>query len=166
MSAYSEYFLNSSVSVVELELVELSHPNFTTTYRFVRNARQGVTVTLEDASEAFFSYRPMRVRRQSINSELDNGIEIEIGDPGSTFHAEFDSVVAADGFQTKPTMKFRLYRSDDLSAPLVGPITLEVREFGMTADGAAFTALPPRANVRAVGELYTFDRFPGLEGFR
>ena len=45
MSAYSEFFLNSRSSVVQLELIQISHPSFTKDYRLVRNAVNGVTVS-------------------------------------------------------------------------------------------------------------------------
>ena len=61
MSAYSEFFLNSKSSVVQLELVEISHPNFTKVYRVVRNAVQGVTVKLETGANATFEYYPLRI---------------------------------------------------------------------------------------------------------
>jgi hypothetical protein len=44
MSAYSEFFLNSPSSIVQLELLMISHPSFTQDYRIVRNAVNGVTV--------------------------------------------------------------------------------------------------------------------------
>lgn len=45
MSAYSEFFLNSRSSVVQLELIQISHPSWTKDYRLVRNAVNGVTVS-------------------------------------------------------------------------------------------------------------------------
>ena len=44
MSRFSEFFLNSRSSVVQLELIQISHPSFSKDYRLVRNAVNGVTV--------------------------------------------------------------------------------------------------------------------------
>jgi len=44
MSAYTEFFLNSPSSIVQLELLLISHPSFSQDYRIVRNAVNGITV--------------------------------------------------------------------------------------------------------------------------
>jgi len=165
MSDYSEFFLNTGSNVAELELLEISHPNFTQTYYIVRNAVNGVTVTLEDSSSREFSYYPLRVTPMSAGDDLDQVLKIQLGDLGEVLPQELDAVFAADGFATKPTLKYRTYRSDDLSAPLYGPITLEITNLAFNRDGVAFEAHAPRLNSTATGEVYTTNRFPMLRAF-
>lgn len=165
MSAYSEFFLNSSSAVVQLELLEISHPNFTKTYRVVRNAVAGVTVTLEDMSVQTFDYYPLKITLNEAKEDLDFSVAIEIGDLGEVIPREMDAISSASGFNTKPTVKYRTYRSDDLSAPLVGPFLLEVSSFDFNRDGCRFTAKAPSLNINRTGELYKLDRFPMLRGF-
>jgi hypothetical protein len=71
------YFLGSKRDVVALELLELSHPAFTQTYRIVRNARDGITVTLETAEVATFDYYPARIVELGDQRDLDTGIRVD-----------------------------------------------------------------------------------------
>lgn len=165
MSEYSEFFLSSKSSVVQLDTLEISHPNFTQVYRVVRNAVAGVTVTLETGASAAFTYYPLRITGVGLRENLDFGIKVDLGDLGEVLPAELDAVAAADGYETKPTVIYRTYRSDDLSAPLFGPINLEVKAFNFNREGSTFEARAPSLNVNKTGELYSLDRFPMLRGF-
>lgn len=165
MSAYTEFFLSSKSSVVQLELLEISHPNFTKTYRIVRNAVDGVTVLLETFATEFFEYYPLQISGLGDRADLDFGIKIDLGDLGEVLPNELDEVSSNSGFGTKPIVKYRTYRSDDLSLPMFGPITLEVKSFSFNREGSTFEAKAPFLNVNKTGELYKIDRFPMLRGF-
>lgn len=165
-SNYSTYFLNSKSSIVQLELLEVSHPNFTQTYRLVRNAINGVTVTLEDASVRTFNYYPLRIESLGTRDNLDFGIKIDFGDLGEVLPLELDAVAGAtNGYQTKPKVRYWTYRSDDLAKPLYGPLVLEVTNFSFNREGASFEAKAPSLNLNRTGEIYKIDRFPMLRGF-
>ena len=160
-----EYFLNSDRDVVRLELVEISHPAFTQVYRRVRNARDGVTVTLEDGSQAAFDYYPMAITELSDQANLDTGVRIDFGDLGEVLPRELDAAYAADLMNIKPRVVYRAYRSDDLSAPMIGPLHLEAPTFSFKAEGASFEAAAPYVNNNKTGETYNLARFPMLRGF-
>lgn len=163
---YAEYFLNSRSSVVQLELIEISHPGFTQTYRAVRNAVKGVTVTLETGGTAFFEYYPMKIVPQSARSDLDHSISLTFGDLGEILPLEMDAVMKYPaGLDIKPTVKYRVYRSDDLSSPLYGPLVLEVEAFTFNRQGSTFEAKAPSVNLTRTGEIYSLTRFPALRGF-
>lgn len=164
MSAYSEFFLGSSRSVVQLELIEIAHPSFEGTYRRVRNSRQDITVTLENGFSATFKYLPMRIRSLGVRDDLDAGISVDIGDVGDIISVQLERVQNDDAFNVKPTVVYRVYRSDDLAVPLAGPFNLEVTKISMNEQGASFQAIAPRLNDAATGELYRLDRFPMLRG--
>lgn len=165
MPGVLDYFLGSTRDVVNLELVEISHPDFTQVYRRVRNARDGVTVTLETAVDADFDWYPMEITELSDQADLDAGFRISFGDLGEVLPKERDAVYAADGMGTKPTVVYRSYRSDDLSAPLIGPLTLEANSFSFAPQGATFEASAPYVNVNTTGETYNLTRFPMQRGF-
>lgn len=159
-----EFYLNSKSSIVDLELIELTHPKFSIDYRIVRNAVNGLTVTLETGAVAFFDYYPLSIEGSTIREDLDYILTIRLGDLGEIIPAELDRVSAADGFKTKPVLKYRAYRSDILTKPMFGPLTLEVTEFNHIRDGAEFEAKAPLLNISRTGEIYTLNRFP-LRGF-
>jgi len=165
MSRYSEFFLNSRSNIVHLETLEISHPNFTKIYRVVRNSVNGLTAKLENGSTVVFDYYPLKIENAGARDDLDQVINISIGDLGEIIPSEIDSVSQANSFSTKPIIIYRTYRSDDLNSPLFGPITLEVSSFSFTREGASFEARAPSLNVAKTGEIYKLDRFPMLRGF-
>lgn len=165
MTIYAEFFLKSKSSVVQLETLEISHPNFTKVYRIVRNAVEGVTLTLENDTQATFDYYPLQIENAGVRDDLDQAIKINLGDLGEVLPKELDEVSSNDGFGTKPIVIYRTYRSDDLSRPLFGPVTLEVSSFAFNREGSTFEAKAPSLNINKTGELYKLDRFPMLRGF-
>ncbi len=163
--SYAEFFLNSRSDVVQLELIEISHSSFSQTYRIVRNARKGVTVTLETAEVAFFSYYPLRIESNTTKDDLDQSFTITLGDTGDVLPDELDNVASASTYDEKPSLVYRTYRSDVLTTPLFGPVGLVIESFGFNRQGATFTAKAPSANVNKTGEIYSLERFPMLRGF-
>lgn len=165
MSSALSYFLSAKRNVVALELVEFTHPSFSQTYRRVRNAREGVTVTLEDDTVATFDYYPLQITELSDQADLDTGIRIDFGDLGEVLPKELDLAYAADNMAVKPQVIYRAYRSDDLTAPMLGPLRLEATTFSFTREGASFEAAAPYVNNNKTGESYTLSRFHMLRGF-
>lgn len=165
MSRYSEFFLNSKASVVQLELVEISHPYFTQVYRKVRNSLQPVTVKLETGAMATFEYYPLKITSMGARTDLESGFRVDLGDIGEILPKELDQVAINDAFEVKPTLVYRAYRSDDLTAPIFGPVELECTNFSFNKEGSTFEAKAPALNNNRTGETYSFDRFPMLRGF-
>lgn len=164
MSDFTEFFLNRAASVRPLDLLEISHPNFSRPYYIVRNARYGVTVVLETSVEQFFEFYPLQIKGIAANQNLDQVLEVQLGDLGDLLQVEIDNIAAANGFLTKPVCKYRRYRSDDLSAPIEGPIVFEIPNVTFNSQGSAFQAQAPQVNNNKTGEIYTYDRFPMLRG--
>jgi hypothetical protein len=165
MSKYGEYFLNSNSNIVELELIELSHPNFTTTYYLVRNAIDGIVVILETSVSQEFIYYPLQITPSGSGDDLDQLIKVQLGDLGEVLPQELDSIFINNGFDVKPTLIYRTYRSDDLTTPLLGPLTFKVNNITFNETGAVLEASAPKLNSSGTGEFYTTNRFPMLRGF-
>ena len=159
------FFLTSRRDVVYLDLLEISHPNFTQVYRRVRNHAAGVAVTLETGETAAFEYYPMHVTELGEQVDLDTGLRIDFGDLGEILPQEVDAVTDAAGLGIKPTIIYRAYRSDDLTAPLVGPLRLEATSFSFQREGASFEAHAPYVNRNKTGETYNLTRFFMLRGY-
>lgn len=164
MSKYTEYFLNSSSSVVQLELLEIAHPNFSKTYRLVRNNTKGVRVKLEDGIFYDFEYAPLRISLSNEKDDLDQIVKIDLGDLGEIVQTELDLIEAANSYSIKPSLKYRTFRSDDLETVLYGPLILEIKSFSFTREGSTFEAKAPSLNINKTGEVYSLDRFPMLRG--
>ena len=165
MSLYSEFYLNSRKSTVKLDLLTISHPNFTQVFNIVRNAINGITVTLETGVQQFFEYYPLQVTPTGSDNDLDQILKVNLGDLGELLPQQLDAVSAAGGFLIKPTLIYREYRSDVLTAPINGPTTFTIDNIAFNSSGATFQASAPRLNLTGTGERYTYDRFPMLRGF-
>lgn len=163
MSDETQVYLGRSGTVRLYECVIFSHPNFTQTYRFVRNKVGGLTATLDSVSTDF-SYYPLRLTPQGDDDDLDYGLQVDLGEVGDIASVEFDAVEAANGFGTKPSVQFMVYRSDDLTAPFLGPVEMIVSEVTIAREGISFLAHAPRMNDNQTGVTYTPDIFPGLAG--
>ena len=161
---YTEFFLNSPGRIIQFECLEISHPDFTQTYRVVRNHNDGITVTHEDTNSFFYRYYPLKIASLGARGDLDQGLQIVLGDLGEVLPQEIDAISDADGFLVKPVVKYRTYRSDALTVPLYGPLTLEVTTFSFTRIDSSFEAKAPQLNINKTGELYELDRFPMLRG--
>jgi len=163
MTALTDFFLKSSRAVAQLDTLEFSHPSFSQTYYKVRNARNGMTAKT-DAGIVMFDFLPMQIKNLGARNDLDAGLQIVMGDLGEELPKQFDRIEKDDSWNVKPTVIYRVYRSDDLSAPLVGPYRFEVKNISFNRNGVSFDAQAPGLNYSTTGELYKLDRFPMLRG--
>lgn len=161
---YSEFFLGSNSKVARIETLEIAHPAMSQTYWIVRNIKAGFTANLETTASQTFSYYPVRITRRNQSEDLDQGYSITFGDIGKTLSKELDAIQIAGGFDVKPVVKYRAWRSDYLTAPLYGPIIVEIKQVTTGREGCTFEALAPGLNGSKTGELYRLDRFPMLRG--
>lgn len=164
MSDITEFYLGSKSSVVYIETLEISHPNFSQTYWLVRNIVGGIDLVLETTATQTFDYYPCLIRRLKQSNNLDQGFDISIGDVGDILNNEINAVIAADGFAIKPIVRYRAWRSDVPGMPLYGPTELEIRKVATTFNASTFQAVAPKLNISSTGELYTINRFPMLRG--
>lgn len=159
----AEFFLTAPRSVRRLELVEMTHPDFTKPYRVVRNQRRGVTVPVDGVPQDFEWY-PMRVKQDASSDDLSEGLSLDFGDLGEVIPKEVDAAELADGMGVRPQLRYWAFRSDDLDEPILGPYEYEVRSVSFTAEGATIKASAPELAKSATGEAYTLERFPMLRG--
>jgi hypothetical protein len=164
MSNYTDFFLSANRNAVQLELLEISHPSFSQTFFKVRNARNGITVTLENNTVKTFDFLPMKIISNGNKNDLDNGVSVTFADNSDILPKELDRVLQASNFKTKPVCKYRVYSSTNLLAPLLGPLTYVIKTLTRNREGATFSAAAPQLNNSATGLLYTFERFPMLRG--
>lgn len=165
MPDYAAYFLGSKSNVVYLETLQISHPDFTRTYWIVRNAIGGLTADLEGGVSQVFEYYPLRIRAIGSNDDLEQSLQIDLGDLGELIPSEIDAVAEAGTMGIKPTVTYRAWRSDDLTEPLVGPVELELADISSNQEGSSFEARAASLNVNRTGKLYRIEDFPMLRGF-
>lgn len=161
----ADFFFNTKSDVIQYETLEIYHPNFSQIYYLVRNSSKNITVTLENSSVVTFIPRPLNISQSASFDNLDNSLKIELGDLGEIVPLELDLVKLANGFLTKPTIKYRVYRSDNLNYPIYGPFTYEITTFNRITNGTSFEAKAPSLNVTKTGKIYSIANFPGLGSF-
>ncbi len=133
--------------------------------------RQGVEQGQVSAVFELARNHPARaiLKANDIASEDDliQSLAITLGDVGEIIAAEIGNVWAANGMNIRPTLTYRAYRSDDVSAPIEGSErVLEIASVTTSKEGATFDARAPEMNASRTGELYTVERFPMLAGFQ
>lgn len=166
MSDYIGFFLNSKSSVVSLETLEISHPSFSKTYYIVRNAVKGFTGNDENGKSISFEYYPLSISVNGVKNDLDSGINISLGDLGEIIPNEIDRIYKANSFDIKPIVKYRTYRSDDLSGPMFGPLVYEIPSFSFDGSNSSFEATAPRLNSNKTGIIYDISStFRTLRGY-
>ncbi len=161
---YVQFFLQAQASVVRIECLELYHPSFSQHYYVVRNATQGITVRHEDGIDYEYMYYPLRIKMVGLSSNLDFGIDVDLGDLGDLVPNEL-SRITGDAIRIKPTVIYRSYRSDALDKILEGPFSLEAKQISYNRDGCSFKARPKTLNNYSTGEIYDLTRFYPLRGF-
>lgn len=166
MADYISFFLNSKSSVVGLETLEISHPSFSKTYYIVRNSVKGLIATDENGILTKYDYYPLSVSSDGVKNDLDSGLKVSLGDLGEIIPDEIDRLIASDTFHIKPIVKYRSYRSDDLSGPMYGPLVYEIPAFSFDGQNSSFEAVAPRLNSNKTGIIYDISgAFRTLRGY-
>lgn len=167
MSLLSQFYLSSAPSIVQLDTLEITHPNFTQIYRLVRNAPAGLDAFVEGPSGPFhFDYYPMEITPIGSGSDLAQSLQVTLGDLGNVIQKEIQAITEANKMDIRPVAVFRTFRSDVLtSGPMFGPLTLEISKVTCSSEGNSFECHAPRVNNSRTGELYTIEQFPMLAGF-
>lgn len=162
------FFLNTTSDIVAVETLEISHPSFSQIYRIVRNVVAGWTAKTEEAGTPTrtFTYYPCEIAYPSSSDDLEFSLKVTFGDLGEIIPFELDRVISDGLITTKPSLKYRVYQSDNTNAPIwfdVNP--LEISGMAFNSKGVTFEASPPVTNYTSIGIRYTVDNFPSLGGF-
>jgi hypothetical protein len=142
-AALADFFFTAPPAVVQLQMVEIYHPDFSQTHRLCRNSGKDIYVLHESGVGPFvYSYVPMLIKNLGTTSSLDQQMEFTLGDVGEILPAELELIAEANGFQTKPTITYREYRSD-----LTGTLAVDTEWIFDGIDDAI-----------SVGNQYAFER--------
>ncbi|TCB50953.1 DUF1833 domain-containing protein [Acinetobacter sp. ANC 4779] len=161
MSNYTSFFLNAKGGLINLECIEISHSSFAEPFRYVRNDTSGITVRHEDGLDYVYDYQLLEIQRSNVTNDIDQAMNITFADMDDTFTKALQSITTTE----RPTFKYRSYRDDDLTEPMVIIQTLEITSMSKDASGyITFEAKAPELNSVKTGDTYTLDRFPLLRG--
>ena len=160
-----DFYLKGNPNDALLQLIEVTHPAFSKVYRYVKNAVDGVTVTHENGVDYWYEYSPLSIKKSKSSDDLDQSLDIGVGDLGLEFPLEIDRLRASDYSQQKPSLHYREYLMSDLTKPMLSILNLEVTDYHPKSNGALFTCRAKQLNLSKTGEVYTLDKFPTMRGF-
>lgn len=160
MSDYTAFFLNASSNVIALECIEISHPAFKKVYRYVKGEIDGIT-----AGGQVYTFQPMTIKRNNVTNDLDQSISATLADVDDELIDAVEQVYSSPGRKVRASLVYKVFRSDDLSTPMIQLQTLEIPKISKNSDGkVTFDAKARGLNDVGTGRLYTFEEFPLLRG--
>lgn len=182
MSLYTQYYYTASQVVAEIDLIEIQHPRFNpTVFRLVRNysdqqlsttdlqglPKRGVIVMHEGAAGPFeYEYMPLKIERMGSGNDLDQAMRITLGDLGDILPLQLSLVDAANSRNIKPILRYRAYRSDDLTQPMTTtPAVMQIDKIAFNKTGCSFEAVAPYLNATRTGIIYDTKRFKTMKAF-
>lgn len=154
----------SSGAVGLLECVEISHPNWTETLRYVVNSSEPITLTHEDSLT--FEYKPtvISVERSADVDTLDQTLKLSVGDLGKQIPDLIDLVVKDDEI-IQPIVNYRAYIMGNYAAPCFIAKGLLIDSVARDYKGSTIEANAAGLNDSGNGEIYSASTDLSLIGF-
>lgn len=159
------YWLIGRHDDVRLECIEILHPSFSKTYRFVRNHTDGIRVSHENGNYYDYEYLPLTINAGKTSNNLDQSFTIGIGDVSEIMTHEIRRLRNGNYPNIRPTVNYRVYLTSDLTKPLSSVLGLEVTDNQPKQQGAVFICKAKEVNKTATGVKYTLEDYPTLRGF-
>lgn len=154
----------SAGAVGLLECVEISHPNFPETLRYVVNSSEPITLTHEDSQS--FEYKPtvISVERSADVDTLDQSLKMSIGDSGLQIPDLTDLIIQDDEI-IQPVVNYRAYIMGSYDAPCFIAKGLLIDSVARDWKGSTIEANAAGLNDSGNGEIYSASTDPSLIGF-
>lgn len=160
MTDYTAFFLDNSGGVMQLECLEISHPSFSQIFRYVRNDQDGLII-----NGAMYKYQPMSIQRANVTNDLEQKLSVTIADIEDELMSVMRNIRSSAYPRVKPKAVLKIFRDDDLTAPMIEMQTLEIPAISKDGSGLmTFEAQAPELNSVKTGKLYTFEDYPLLKG--
>lgn len=159
--ALKEVYANPQRNVRYIETIELSHPNFTKTYRFTNDV-ESWTFKVEDGRSYVFETMPFELQLPGANNTGQQELQLGLCNVGREMMNELELANGRPDINIKLT--YRVYLDVDDSSPQNSPPT-ELTISEVSATPTAVTATATRFDVlnrKFPSTRYDVDTFPGL----
>lgn len=161
MSDYSDFFFFTKGNVDLLDCIELIHPAFTKTFRYVRNNLEGCLVRHENGLSYQYEYQAMDVISDRVSADLDQSFSINIKD----HEDEFINAYRALNDNIPVVFNYRCYRDDVLISPINARTGYFIFNVSQNDSGdVTFEAKAQPLNSVGTGIPYTLENAPLLRG--
>lgn len=162
MSNYSDFFFFTKGNIGLLDCIELIHPSFPKTLRYVRNnLKEAIMLRHENGISYEYKYQAMDVIPDRVSSDLDQTFSVNIRD----HEDEFVRAYRALNNNIPVTFNYRCYRDDVLSAPINARTGYFIYNVSQNDRGdVTFEAKAQPLNSVGTGIPYTLENAPLLRG--
>ena len=159
--SYIDFFLNGSSGVVQLECIEITHPSFAKTYRYVKSDVGNVTAETKTYAGALF-----QIQRNNVTNDLEQTVSVTFADIDDALVKDVIKARTTGANRLKrPTFIYKIFRDDDLSTAMLTLQTLEIVDVSKDASGfVTFDAQAPELNSVKTGRPYTIEEYRLLKG--
>jgi len=163
---YKKFTASAPQAQREYRTIELFHPDFNDTLRFVQDF-VNIDLTLESSapreasSTVTFKAISLKINEPSENGQVDQILSVDMGAVGNEVNEQLDSITDANVL-TQIELIYRKFYSGDLSEPVL-VLYLSVSDVSFKDyNNVSFSGEDVDFAVKRSGELYTTERFQGL----
>lgn len=167
LAEYQRFVLNEPEAWIEWRTIEVWHPQFSQTYRFV-NEYENKTFTLESgaprnpSTAVLFTAAGFEVTEPVEREDNDQILSVVFNNADNTIQNMLDQISGA-GYFSQVEVVYRKYYSNDLTQPASTPLYLSASNLNFTSStSAGFNAEDTDLTTKNVGIIYTTELFPGL----
>lgn len=162
MANQNSFFLTDTSAVRKVDTIELNHPDWSKPFFFQSEwIDEDMVANNEDGAKVTYQYQLFQVDRNNVVADLDQGVSITFAD----YIDELKTAINSADHMKAVTLKYRMFRDDDLSSPLDFIQTLQVLKVNNDANGTVtFEASAEQLNSVKTGDVYTINKFPALKG--
>lgn len=162
MNELEDFHLDSSPSVAMFECIEVSHNLWPEPLRYVTNNAFGITATNEDGKQAVYQYMPIKISKGSTSDNLNQKINITVGDLGQVVPHLLKTISDADSREAIKVI-YRAFASNNLDRPMDVVMGLEAVNMNRDWQGTTFDAAASGTNLTGCGRIYTSELCPSLK---
>ena len=166
----TSFYLDHEPEFVLLETCQISHPSWDESFNIVTNHDDGIVATLEDDSVVEFKYVPAKIIKGSAADDLDQSIQLVVGDLGEIIPNLIQKIREANSLE-KPSVTYRSYAYDASANQFINNKPIEIIKglyistSSRDRNSTSIDASTPSKNQVRVGRLYDFENYPDLKGF-
>ena len=162
MANQISFFLTNTRNLYWIDTIEMDHPDFVEPFYFQNEyIDEDIVATNEDLQQATYSYQLFDVKRNNVVADLDQGVGVTFAD----YKDVLKTAVNAASSSSPITLRYRVFRSDDLTSPMDFIQVLKVVSVNCDAEGfVTFQAGAEQLNNVKTGDTYTLNKYPLLKG--
>lgn len=161
--------LDCAPSIALLETLEVRHSLWSKPIRIVTNHTDGITAMLETGEIADFEFAPLLINKGKTSDDLDQNLNITLGDLGEIVPPLIKQIRAADSDEY-PEVIYRAYAFDAATMTFAKdkPIDINkglyIEQMSRDHQATTFDAKTSDKNTVSTGQPYTTVSHPDLKG--